>query len=308
MKFEPNKKYNIYLRVDSANKNNNVINLTVTLSDNSTHNIKVDNEQFKSIVVGSVYNMQVECIANETRNKIVVTTYKDVLDMGMSKDLEAALRKFYTCAPVSLVDLKNRVDKYVKSIKSKIIKDITIDLYKKYEDKFCISPAGAKMHHAYIGGLMYHTTSMLDLCDRYVEIYPTLNRDYLISGVLLHDLLKVDEFVSPVSSDYSLEGQLLGHIVMGTVEIDKSANKFKYNDKEEVLILKHLLVSHHGQPSFGSPKKPMTKEALLLNYLDNIDSKLRVLEEEMNNVKDGEFSNNIMILERGRFYKTKNTN
>ncbi len=168
-----------------------------------------------------------------------------------------------------------------------------------------IYPAGARMHHAYLGGLMYHTVTMLELADKYLDIYKSLNSDYVYSGIILHDLMKVDEFKNPVVTDYSLEGQLLGHIVMGSILVDRKAIELKYQDKEEVLILKHLIISHHGQVAFGSPKKPMTQEALLISSLDAIDSKLRVLEEELINTEEGSFTNNIQVLERSKFYKTK---
>lgn len=305
MKFEPGKKYNIFARVDHVNRNNKYINLTVTLSDLSIDNLKVNEEQFNNITIGNVYNMNIECTNNGTRNQNSVVSFELALNMKFSKELEAALRVFYTCTTQSIFELKKRIESYLNSINNKVIKDITFDLYKKYENKFAVYPAATKFHHAYIGGLLFHTVSMLDLCDKYVEIYPSLDRNYLISGVILHDIMKIEEFESPVSSDYSLEGQLVGHLVMGAIEIDKIASKFKYSDKEEVLILKHILISHHGQLAFGSPKKPMTKEALLIWYLDSIDSKLRVLEEEIEKVDEGTFTNNIMVLERSRFYKTK---
>ncbi|MFI3329851.1 MAG: HD domain-containing protein, partial [bacterium] len=174
------------------------------------------------------------------------------------------------------------------------------------ESKFVIYPAATRMHHAYIGGLLYHTVSMLELCDKYIEVYPTLKRDYLICGVIVHDMMKVEEYEAPVNASYSLEGQLLGHIVMGVIKLDKKAEELKILNTEEVLILKHMLISHHGQQAFGSPVKPATKEALLLWYLDTIDSKLRVLEEELEKTDEGTFTNNINVLDRAKFYKTKN--
>ncbi len=305
MLFENGNKYNIFARVDHVNRNNKIINLTVTLSDLTVDNLKVNEEQFNSITVGNVYNLDVSCNNNGTRNHLVVTNFKLALDMKISHELETALRVFYTCTDRSIVGMKKTLEKYLKSIDNKIIKDIVNSLYKLYENKFLVYPAATKFHHAYIGGLLFHTLSMLELCDKYVEIYPTLDRNYLVGGIILHDIMKIEEFESPVSSDYSLEGQLLGHLVMGAIEIDKIANKLNYSDKEEVLVLKHILISHHGQLAFGSPKKPMTKEALLIWYLDSIDSKLRVLEEEIQKVDEGEFTNNIMVLDRSRFYKTK---
>ncbi|MFI3251667.1 MAG: HD domain-containing protein [bacterium] len=305
MNFENNKTYNLFVRVDSANKNNKIVNLSVTLSDESNINIKVNEEQFKSITLGEVYYVDVLCKDNGTRKQLLVSDFKLALDLDLSEELEKALRTFYSVAPVSICSIKKQVEKYLYNIKNKILKDISLALYKEHERKFSIYPAGTKMHHAYLGGLLYHTHSMLELCDGYLKVYPTLNSDYLSAGIILHDIMKVKEFVGPNVVEYSIEGQLVGHIVMSTIEVEKKAIELGYENTEEVLILKHLLLSHHGQLAYGSPKKPMTKEAVLISSLDSIDSKLRVLEEELEKTVEGSFTNNIMVLERGKFYKTK---
>ncbi len=306
MEFQNNKQYDLFLRVDSANKNNKTINLSVTLSDLTNENVKVTEEQFEQIELNNVYSMNVKCVNNGTRNQLIVNEFNQALDTKLTKELEAALRVFFNVTPASIIDLKKKLDKYINSIKSASLSKLVKALFKDYESKFVIFPAAARMHHAYIGGLLYHTVSMLELADKYIEVYPSLNRDYLISGVIVHDMMKVEEYNAPVNTTYSLEGQLLGHIVMGVIKLDKKAEKLNILNDEEVLILKHMLVSHHGQQAFGSPVKPATKEALLLWYLDTIDSKLRVLEEELEKIDEGTFTNNIMVLERGKFYKTKN--
>ncbi len=305
MEFENNKNYNLFLRVDSANKNNRVINLTVTLSDLTTNNVKVTEEQFENIVLSNVYLMNVKCINNGTRSQLFVSDFKPALETKFNKDLEDALRVFYNVTPNSIVDLKIKLEKYIKTITSSNLNKIVSSLYKDHEKDFILFPAAMKFHHAYLGGLLYHTVSMLELCDKYIEIYPTLNRDYLISGIILHDIMKTKEFTSATNTEYSLEGQLLGHLVMGAIEIENKIKQLKIDNCEEILILKHMLISHHGQQEFGSPKKPMTKEALLIWYLDSIDSKLRVVEEELEKIEEGTFTNGIMVVDRTKFYKTK---
>lgn len=305
MNFENNKSYNVYARVDHANTNNKIVNLTVTLSDLTSSNVKVTEEQFNDIILNNVYLMNVKCMNNGTRNQLFVSSFKPALETELNKDLEAAIRVFYNVTPSCIIDLKKKFEKYISSIKNKDLNKIVNSIYKDHEKDFILYPAATRLHHAYLGGLLYHTVSMLDMCDKYVEIYPTLNRDYLISGVALHDVMKVLEFTTPVNSEYSLEGQLLGHLVMGAIEIDNKAKELKINNSEEILILKHMLIAHHGQQEYGSPKKPMTKEALLIWYLDTIDSKLRVLEEELEKIDEGTFTNGIMVLDRTRFYKTK---
>lgn len=305
MSFENNNKYSLYARVDSANKNNKIINLTVTIEDGTNLNLKVTTEQFEEIKMLELYSFNVTCISNGTRNQLIVDSFNLALNMELTEDLERALRKFHKCAPVSIVNLKKTLEKFLYNIKCDVLKDITLSIYKEYVTKYSLYPAGSRMHHAYLGGLLYHTVSMLELAASYTKIYPSLNQDYLSAGIILHDIMKVDEFNGPHDVEYSLEGQLIGHIVMSAIVVDKKACELKYENTEEVLILKHLLLSHHGQLAFGSPKKPMTKEAVLISQLDSIDSKLRVLEEELENTESGTFTNNIMVLERSKFYKTK---
>jgi 3'-5' exoribonuclease len=122
---------------------------------------------------------------------------------------------------------------------------------------------------------------------------------------LLHDASKIIEFKGPIDSEYSIRGQLIGHLVLGTLEIEKTAERLGLLDKEEVMLLEHMLISHHGQPQFGACKKPETPEALLLWIIDTIDSKMRVLDETFERVEPGSFSEGIGVLERMKFYKRK---
>ncbi len=305
MEFEAGKIYEFYLRVDYANSSDSSINLTVTLSDKTTANIKVTKEQYELIQLGKVYYVKIECKFNGTRNQLIVLECNDIFKMELSIKLEEALRAFYDCADTPLVDLQQRIENNIASIKNATIRDIVLGIYKTKKIDFYTYPAAVKMHHAYVGGLAYHTTSMLDLCDSYLKVYPQLNRDLLVGGVILHDMCKINEFTQPVEAAYSIEGQLLGHLVMGSIEIDRCAVELGLQKKEEFLILKHILISHHGQQSFGSPKKPMIPEALLLWFLDSIDSKLRVVNEVLEGVDEGSFSEGIPVCDRTRFYKTK---
>src|SRR5690606_28018425 len=161
-----------------------------------------------------------------------------------------------------------------------------------------------KFHHAYIGGLAYHTLTMLKLVDAMLMVYDYLNKDLLYAATILHDISKVDE-ISGVDGEYTTEGLLLGHLVMASIEIDKAATSLGLDQTEEVLLLKHLIVSHHGQLNFGSPKKPQTGEALLLWYIDSIDSKFTELKSALESTKSGEFTQSLAVLDKMRFYKPK---
>ena len=162
---------------------------------------------------------------------------------------------------------------YLKALIDAFFKD------KEFVNKFKTAPAAKKMHHAYIGGLLEHTLSMTSLADKIAGHYSGINRDLLLSGAILHDIGKVDEFEYQFKIDYSDKGRLLNHIVIGLKMVDEKLSEIKYFPEDQVLLLKHLIVSHHGTREFGSPEPPKTIEAVLLNYIDEIDSKVNAIRD-----------------------------
>jgi 3'-5' exoribonuclease len=137
-----------------------------------------------------------------------------------------------------------------------------------------IAPAAKGMHHVYLGGLLEHSLAVARLADRIVPLYPGLNRDLLVAGALLHDIGKVREMTYLRAFDYTDEGKLLGHIIIGTEMIQERISSIPGFPVELAMLLKHMILSHHGQYDFGSPKRPKTIEATVLNYLDDLDSKI----------------------------------
>jgi 3'-5' exoribonuclease len=146
---------------------------------------------------------------------------------------------------------------------------------------FCQAPAGIRNHHAYVGGLLEHVLTMLDVADRITPVYPGLNRDVLAMGIFLHDIGKIRELGCNATFGYTDEGQLIGHIAIGVEMLTEKIAKVpdltgEPFPRELFLRLKHMIVSHHGSYEFGSPCLPMTPEAIALTYLDNLDAKLHV--------------------------------
>ncbi|MGC2619716.1 MAG: HD domain-containing protein, partial [Acidobacteriaceae bacterium] len=142
------------------------------------------------------------------------------------------------------------------------------------------APAAKGMHHAWIGGLLEHVLSLMSLCDLTARHYPHVNRDLVLTGVILHDIGKLRELRWGTSFDYTMEGQLLGHITIGIGMIDeKIAAIPNFPNAKRVLVL-HLVLSHHGKYEYGSPKLPMTAEAILLHYLDDLDAKMQTVRNE----------------------------
>ena len=142
------------------------------------------------------------------------------------------------------------------------------------------APAARQLHHAWLGGLLEHVVSLLGLADRVAAHYPMLDRDLLITGVILHDIGKIRELSWDTGFDYTVEGVLLGHIQMGIDLAEKTiAGLPDFPDRLRTLVL-HMILSHHGKLEFGSPKLPMIPEALVLNFLDDLDAKMQAMASE----------------------------
>jgi 3'-5' exoribonuclease len=144
---------------------------------------------------------------------------------------------------------------------------------------FCQVPAGVRNHHAYLGGLLEHVVTLLELAERVAPLYPELDRDLLLMGVFLHDIGKVRELSYNKVFAYTDEGQLIGHLIIGVEMLSEKAHQVpdltgEPFPREVLLRLKHMILSHHGSYEFGSPKLPMTPEAIALTYLDNLDAKV----------------------------------
>lgn len=302
MEFTPNNTYKLYGKVDTVNINNGVLNYSIKLVNDETINIKVLNGE---LVLGNVYLLEFECSFNGTRNVLTLTKYTDIFECVLCDEVYEVFEKYFSYVSVGIPTLEKKLDEYLSNIKNPVIKAICDDIFARYRHDFLIYPAAVKMHHNYLGGLAYHTLTMCDLAKAFAGIYDSIDLDLLIGGALLHDASKIIEFKGPTETEYSIRGQLIGHLVLGTLEIEKTAQRLGLMDKEEVMLLEHMLISHHGQPQFGACKKPETPEALLLWIIDTIDSKMRVIDETFSHVEPGSFSEGIGVLERMKFYKKK---
>ena len=199
-------------------------------------------------------------------------------------------------------ELMEAVNQFFFQIQNPAISRITRHIIKKHQESLMIFPAATKNHHDYASGLIDHVVSMLKLSSAICDLYPTLNRDLLYAGVILHDIGKVIELSGPVGTAYTVEGNLLGHISIMVNEIGLAATELKI-DGEEVMLLQHLVLSHHGKEEWGSPKKPMIQEAEILHYIDNIDAKMNMLNRALDKVKPGEFTERLFPLDNRSFYK-----
>ena len=178
----------------------------------------------------------------------------------------------------------NELKTLIGSIKNTYLHQLLQDLFiddADFAKKFCNSSAAKTVHHGFVGGLLEHTLSVTKLCDYYCSAYPILQRDLLLTAAMCHDIGKVKEISAFPVNDYTDDGQLLGHIVMGAQMVGERAAKidgFPYNLLAE---LQHCILAHHGELEFGSPKKPAIAEAMALNFADNTDAKLQTFTELM---------------------------
>ncbi|KZZ84668.1 MULTISPECIES: 3'-5' exoribonuclease YhaM [Bacillaceae] len=209
---------------------------------------------------------------------------------------------FLETAPLKKEDMMDTITQYIFEMKNPNVQRITRHLVKQHQQAFLEYPAATKNHHEFVSGLAYHVVSMLNLAKSIAALYPSLDTDLLYAGVILHDLGKVTELSGPISTTYTVEGNLLGHISIMVNEIAQAAKELGI-ESEEVVVLQHLILSHHGKAEWGSPKPPMIKEAEILHYIDNLDAKMNMLDRALERVKPGEFSERVFALENRSFYK-----
>lgn len=212
--------------------------------------------------------------------------------------------RFCLESPIPKEELERKFNRYLNSIQNEDCKKIISYIMDRHYDSFVVYPAAVKNHHEYSSGLLYHTVSMLDLASAIQNIYSDVDRDLLLTGVILHDVGKTIELSGPVATKYTLEGKLIGHISLMVSEIRLVAEL--HNIHSEVpILLEHMILSHHGEQEFGSPVPPLTKEAFVLHAVDDLDAKMVMINKALDSVEPGEFSTRVMSLDGRAFYKQK---
>jgi 3'-5' exoribonuclease len=172
------------------------------------------------------------------------------------------------------------------------------------------APAAKQLHHAWLGGLLEHVVSLCTLADRVAPHYPLIDRDLLLTGVILHDIGKVRELSWEIGFEYTVEGMLLGHIQIGAALAERTMDSLpNFPPKLKTLVL-HMILSHHGKLEFGSPKLPMIPEALVLNFLDDLDAKMQAVSSEFEkSAREGkgpnELTNKVWALDNRQLLNTR---
>ncbi len=211
-------------------------------------------------------------------------------------------------APYAPEDMYNEIVEKAESFKNDDLKRLVIEIVEEYKDSLLTAPAAKSNHHAIRSGLLYHIKRMMESGEVLCNIYDNVNRDLLMAGIILHDMEKINEMASDnlgIVSEYTKEGQLLGHIIMGIKKIDEVGKRLAI-DEELSLVLQHLVLSHHYEAEYGSPKKPMLPEGELLHYLDIIDARMYDMDLAYRDTKPGEFTNPVWVLDKRRLYNFNN--
>lgn len=209
---------------------------------------------------------------------------------------------FVKRAPITKENLLEKITESIFEMENPTIQRIVRAFVKKYQEDLLTYPAASKNHHEYVSGLAHHIVSMLALAKELHKQYPQLNKDLLYAGIILHDLGKLKELSGAVTTTYTLEGTLLGHIPIMVEEVGQMAKELKI-EGEEVLILQHLILSHHGKAEWGSPKPPLVQEAEILHLIDLIDAKMNMLQKALDKVEPGEFTERLFAMDNRSFYK-----
>lgn len=259
---------------------------------------EVTSEDEKIFVAGNVVLISGEVV--KYRESLQLKILKAFLVDPDDVDYAALL----TPPPIPREELEEKFRRYVDSIKDPECKAILDYFINKYSSKLYVYPAGVSVHHEYSSGLLTHITSMAEIGDFLAVKYAPVNRDLLITGILLHDIGKLIELEGPVVYRYSTEGKLLGHISIMVGEIRMAAQELHITS-EIPMLLEHMVLSHHDKPEFGSAISPMIKEALLLTYIDNLDSKMAIAGKALEAVEPGEFTQKIYPLDGRNLYKPK---
>lgn len=204
-------------------------------------------------------------------------------------------------APIDAQEALRTVTDLINSMEDEDYRSICVQMLERKRDMFCVIPAGKSVHHSFLGGLLMHTHHMLSIADYLSRLYSeTVDRSLLLAGTLLHDFAKAEEFncsALGMVTDYSVKGELLGHLVMGAQEVARVSQELGVPEEKSVL-LQHMLLSHHGQPEFGAAVLPKCAESELLSLIDMIDSRMEIYREAMDETPMGEFSKRIFALEK----------
>jgi 3'-5' exoribonuclease len=215
------------------------------------------------------------------------------------------IRDFIKAAPEPPEDMFQFLMAAAESMTDKDLRSLCVLSLNNGKEKLMYYPAAQRNHHAEMAGLLYHLKRMIMTAEKVCQVYDNLDRDLLYAGVLLHDMEKLHEINANewgISDGYSFEGNMLGHIIQGIKVLDKQMKELNFPE-EKAIMVEHMILSHHYEPEYGSPRKPLFPEAEMLHYLDMIDARMYDMQEALDATPPGQFSDRVWTLDNRRLYK-----
>ncbi len=219
-------------------------------------------------------------------------------------ETDYSVSDYVKASPISEEDLRLKISEFVLAIENETLSLLVNKILSDTDKDFYTYPAASRIHHEYVGGLATHVLGMLKIAKNLCDAHDYINRSLLYSGILLHDLGKTTELSGPVLTHYTNQGRLLGHISIMQADVFDYAKQLNIEDSEEVMLVRHMILSHHGQYEYGSPVLPMIPEAEFLTFIDNLDARADMLDKAMKITDEGEFTSRIFSLENRSFYKS----
>jgi len=243
--------------------------------------------------------------------KAIVTEWNGMKQLRVSRIRQTSaednivMSDYIKAAPEDAGDMYDYIYGRAAGMKDRDLRNICIRELEDNREKLMYYPAAQKNHHAEMAGLLYHVKRMLMMAERACEVYTNLNRELVMAGVILHDMEKINEIDSNemgISTGYSFEGKMLGHLVQGVRTIDRLSAELGI-PREKAIMLEHMIISHHYEPEFGSPKKPLFPEAEMLHYLDMVDAKMFDMQDAVEKTQPGCFSDRVWTLDNRNIYR-----
>ncbi|MCD8132549.1 MAG: HD domain-containing protein [Clostridiales bacterium] len=223
-----------------------------------------------------------------------VTSFQGNLQLNVRRvrrvdDSQIRAEDYLPTSENDIPQMYQQLTAYISQVKNPYLRQLAESFFgdADFSKRFQFHSAAKSVHHGFVGGLLEHTLHVTQICDFYCKMYPMLNRDLLLCAAMFHDIGKLTELSAFPANDYTDDGQLLGHIVIGSMEIQKHIDAIDGFPKRTASELLHCILSHHGELEFGSPKKPALAEALALNFADNVDAKLETMKEALASVPAG---------------------
>lgn len=219
-------------------------------------------------------------------------------------DEPQAVEQFVPKAPVQTEQMQAEFSQIIFEITNPNWQRLVRHLVQKQQTAFFSFPAAKTNHHAFAGGLAYHTLSMLHLAKTIVAQYPQLNASLLYAGVILHDLGKTLELSGPISTEYTVRGNLIGHIVLVDEAIVSACETLKIDiNSEDMLLLRHVVLAHHGLLEYGSPVKPQLIEAEVIHQIDELDASITMMTQSLKHAEAGHYTERLFAMEGRQFYR-----